>query len=613
MPQRLSDIDLLALAPASPFPSPAAWEDEVLYFALVDRFSDGKEDGYRDSAGTAVPGTTPRFAPANRLNAVGTEADAAVWREAGKGYVGGTLRGMASKLGYLRRLGVTALWVSPVLKQVAFDATYHGYGTQDFLQVNPRFGSEQDLKDLVRRAHEHGIRVILDVVLNHSGDVFAYAEGDPAWDSRSHAVRGFRDATGQPLLPFRASDSGNPATWPGADDAIWPVELQTPDAFTCKGHIRNFDADPEFRDGDFFSLKDLHHGQGSVDDYRPSPALLHLCQAYKYWIAVADLDGFRVDTVKHMDPGAARFFASSIHEFALEIGKENFYLIGEITGSREFAVDTMEITGLDAALGIADVGNQLEFVPKGISAPNEYFSLFRNSALIGKESHTWLRNRVVTSFDDHDQVRKGANKARFCADGSSHDVLLSALALNATTLGIPCIYYGSEQAFDGHGGGDFADRYIREAMFGGSFGAFATRGVHFFDETHPVYRGLARILELRRRSPVLRKGRQYLREISGDGVGFGLPQRLNGPLRSVIAWSRLLSDRETLLAINTDPGAPVTAWVTVDASLNRPGDQLTCRFSTVPAQEGTTTTVEARNGSAVRVTVPAGAFVVYGK
>src|SRR5205807_7669987 len=130
--------------------------DEVLYFALVDRFSDGLEDGVRDAAGNPVAGPTPRFQPADRLNAVRSDADAAAWREAGKGYAGGTLKGMASKLGYLRRLGVTALWVSPVLKQVAFDATYHGYGTQDFLQVNPRFGTEQDLKDLVRQAHDSG-------------------------------------------------------------------------------------------------------------------------------------------------------------------------------------------------------------------------------------------------------------------------------------------------------------------------------------------------------------------------------------------------------------------------------------------------------------------------
>ena len=71
-----------------------------------------------------------------------------------------------------------------------------------------------------------------------------------------------------------------------------------------------------------------------------------------------------------------------------------------------------------------------------------------------KESHVWFRNKVVTSFDDHDQVRKGNNKARFCADKDADKVVLNVLALNATTLGIPCIYYGTEQGFDGHGDND---------------------------------------------------------------------------------------------------------------------------------------------------------------
>ena len=114
--------------------------------------------------------------------------------------------------------------------------------------------------------------------------------------------------------------------------AIWPKELQNPDAFTQKGKITHWDDYPEFLDGDFESLKDMHHGTGDVDDFRPSAALAAITQAYKYWIAVADVDGFRIDTVKHMEPGATRYFASVIKEFTMSIGKENFYLIGEITG-----------------------------------------------------------------------------------------------------------------------------------------------------------------------------------------------------------------------------------------------------------------------------------------
>jgi Alpha amylase, catalytic domain len=309
-----------------------------------------------------------------------------------------------------------------------------------------------------------------------------------------------------------------------------------------------------------------------------------------------------------MDLGAARFFASAIREFAESIGKENFYLIGEITGGRQRAYQTLEETGLSAALGIDEIPDKLEGLVKGWRDPAEYFDLFRNSLQIRKDSHVWFKNKVVTLYDDHDQVRKGADKARFCADRDGEKLVLAALALNATTLGIPCIYYGSEQCFDGQGGND---QYIREAMFGGGFGPFRSRGRHAFDENHPVYRQLAEVLAIRRKKIALRRGRQYLREISGDGVNFAYPHPLAGRMRSIVPWSRIFTDEEFLLAINTDPDRSTTAWVTIDNDLHAAGDRLRCLYSTDSTQSSTELAVEARNGKAVRLTVPPGGFVVY--
>jgi Alpha amylase, catalytic domain len=113
-------------------------------FLLVDRFSDGREDGYRDVHGQVVAGTTPPLTASDRGNAVTTPEHADRWRSAGAGWVGGTLGGVTSKIGYLARLGVTALWVSPVLRQVQGSGSYHGYGTQNFLEVDPHFGTTQD-------------------------------------------------------------------------------------------------------------------------------------------------------------------------------------------------------------------------------------------------------------------------------------------------------------------------------------------------------------------------------------------------------------------------------------------------------------------------------------
>ena len=289
-----------------------------------------------------------------------------------------------------------------------------------------------------------------------------------------------------------------------------------------------------------------------------------------------------------------------MHEFAQSIGKDRFFLVGEITGPSALAIDVMETTGLDAALGLGDVQGNLESLVRGEMGPQAYFDLFRDSELIGKGSHTWFRNHVVTSYDDHDQVRQGEHKSRFAA-GPDGAVLASAvLAVNALTLGIPCVYYGSEQALDGQGGND---RYVREAMFGGAFGPFRSRDRHRFDETSPVFTEAATLLAIRAEEITLRRGRQYLRQISGDGVGFGFPRSFNGRITSIVAWSRILATREIVCAVNTDPSSWQTAWVTIDAGLNGVGDRFMYRHRSDGAA-GTITQVAPLNGFAIQVSVP---------
>ncbi len=624
---RLSEIDFTTLTNRSFFPSPVAWEDEILYFMMLDRFSDANENLYRDNDGQLVTtGTTPPFQISDDGNAVQNDDDASNWREAGTRFVGGTLKGLESKVGYLSRLGITAIWVSPIFKQVPSQQTYHGYGIQYYLDIDPRFGSRDDLVSLVATAHDHGIRVIMDIILNHAGDVFSYrpeelrcdifddngqqAGKEACWqsDGTIYNAQGFRDEAGEPSLPFGPVDVN---LFPNA--AIWPAEFQTPETFTRKGRIRNFDFDPEFREGDFVSLKDIRLGGGSVDNYQPSAALMHLCEVFKFWIAFADVDGFRVDTVKHMDDGASRLFTSVIHEFCETIGKENFYLMGEITGGRQRAFETLETVGMDAALGINDIPDKIEYLVKGFRNPEDYFNLFRNSLLMQKQSHRWFRDRVVTTFDDHDQVRKGNNKSRFAhaesvQQSESQLASLPVLAFLTTTMGIPCIYYGSEQQFDGHGDDD---RYIRETMFGGEFGAFRSRGRHFFNEEGTVYQELAKILQLRKGSIVIRRGRQFLRQISGDGINFGFPRNTGDEFRSVVAWSRIFSTREVLLAINTDRFNKTAAWVTIDNSLHTTQDKLECIYSTDASVIGQQIQIESRNGKAVRLDVPPAGFVIY--
>ncbi len=625
----LADIDWAAYVQRPYTPSPAAWEDQVLYFLMLDRFSDGNERGFRDNTGAlANTGATPPF----RFPDDAYIADRAAWSAVGADWLGGTLKGLESKIGYLQRMGVTALWISPAFKQVAADLhSYHGYGIQNFLDVDPHFGSRKDLVNLVNTAHAHGIRVILDIILNHSGDVFGYQTNpdrypdgrggmDPRWDGAPYPVAGWRNAFGATSLPFGPIDpASHGGAWP--NDGVWPAELQPAASFTAKGRIDSWDYDPEYLEGDFVTLKDVHHGEHArddqgrriIDDFRPAPALDALCEVYKFWIALADIDGFRIDTVKHMEPGATRYFVSVIKEFAQTLGKENFFLVGEITGGREYAYNLLELTGLDAALGIDDIPDKLDYLAKGWREPADYFGLFRNSELVNKSSHVWFGKHVVTLFDDHDQVRKGNAKARFCGDkiNDGYRHLKAVLGLNLCSMGIPCVYYGNEQGFDGAGDND---RYLRECMFGGAFGSLQSTGHHFFDEDHEIYRFIADVTRLRGQHLALRRGRQYLREISDSGEpgSFGLPRMIDGRIRSLVPWSRLFDNREILLAINTDADQMREAWVTIDAALHADNGTLACLYSTDPAQIGALTDIKARNGKAVRVSVPAGGFVVFG-
>ena len=636
--QSLLELDFAALTRGPFTPSPAAWEDQVLYFLMLDRFSDGNEKGgYADAMGRRVEtGTTPLYR---------TEDDGRVdydtWFRAGNGWQGGTIKGLTGKLGYLRRLGVTALWISPPFRQVAFEQSYHGYGVQNFLDVDPHFGTREEFRDFVRAAHEQGIYVILDVIAHHTGNVFTYDAdryptcdpvtgrtfNDPRWDGRPYAVAGFNDRAGQPTLPFCNGDGKHmndaaplEASWP--DGAIWPREFQRGDLFLRKGKINNWGYYPEYAEGDMAgNLKTLDVRVRWAGQYRrPSPAMGWLCLAYCFWIAYADLDGFRIDAAKHMDADALRSFCDWIREFAQSIGKERFLLVGEVPGTLAAAHEVVERTGMDAALGIEDIPGKLERMVVGEGDPIDYFSIFRNWRLDEPEGgkHRWYRDQIVTLVDDHDQVRKWTAKRRFCGDSRYRDLAFNVMAAQLTTAGIPCIYYGSEQGFNSGGRVSDSDVVLRENMFGGRFGGLCTQGRHFFDEDGDLYRALVSLTVLRAQLLTLRRGSQVLHRVSGDGVNFGHPHRIGGErMRSLVCWSRLFLDQETLVVFNTDDSESTGAWSTVAPMLRVEGDEFHLMFWHAPnpaaaAAPATRLAVQERGGlPVVRIELPPAGFAIY--
>ncbi len=575
--------------------SPVDWRDEVLYFLLVDRFSDAAEASRpqldranpaaaRPSLGNGEPWRWDRWA----------ESGASRWQ-------GGTLAGVTSKLDYLQHLGVTALWLSPVFKQRGHRDDYHGYGVQDFLDVDPRFGTREDLVALVKAAHGKGLRVILDIIFNHSGPNWLYPH-----DSPGGAEQPWYTAGRYPFGAWLGKDGQEIDTIRGADDGVWPAELQDVERYTragCgslgAGDIN--DPGAEHKRSDFLMLR----------DFRLAASLDDLARCFKYWIALTDCDGFRIDTLKHVSLEEARNFCGSIKEFAANQGKENFFLVGEIAGGdygEDRYLDVLD-RNLNAALDIGEMRPALTGVAKGLMHPGVYFGGFdAGNAVMG--SHRNLGNRHVSILDDHDHVF--GQKLRFSSDAASDHQVAAGVALQAFTLGIPCVYYGTEQALAGpeaaerHWLPDWggSDRYLREAMFGPAhprksgraglpgegednggfddrlpgFGPFGSAGQHCFDERSAAYLRIAALLDLRKRIPCLRHGRQYQRPVAF----LGYPFAMYGP-GELIAWSRILDDEEWLCVVNGHGTAARGADVLVDAALNPSGGTMEVVLNTAQA------------------------------
>jgi glycosidase len=571
-------------------PSPADWRDETLYFLLPDRFSDGQEQSRplldRRNPASARPGLP------------GGE----VWRwdrwaqSGAERWQGGTLRGVRSKFGYLKNLGVTTIWIGPVFKQRGHLNTYHGYGIQDFLDVDPHFGDRRDLVELVADAHASGLRIILDVIFNHSGSNWLYPPETPGGPFMPHYTTGR-----YPFGSWRGADGRPVERIQSGEDGVWPVELTDIEDYTRAG-AGNLgagdldDSQAEDKRSDFYDLRDFRLDRGRT--------LHDLARCYKYWIALTDCDGFRIDTLKHVSFADARNFCGSIKEFAANLGKSDFFMVGEVAGGDYNEDRYLDVIGmnLNAALDIGEMRMSLNGVAKGVDAPSRYFNGFDpGHAVMG--SHRSLGRRHVSILDDHDHVF--GDKLRFSCDAASDHQVAAGVILQLFTLGIPCIYYGTEQALAGPEASEriwlpdwgSSDRYLREAMFGPShprkhgrdglapipdgsetslpgFGPFGTAGHHCFDEANPVYLRIAAACEARKKYPLLRYGRQYPRPIA-EAEDFR--DALAG---EIVTWSRILDDEEALCVVNGNSREERGARVLVDADLNPTNGVMTVVLNT---------------------------------
>ena len=534
-----------------PFPSPEDWRDLWIYFLMVDRFNN--------------PLAPPRQLPYDTIFG---------------GFQGGTFNGIREQLPYLKELGVGAIWLSPVLKNCQYnEGSYHGYGIQDFMHIEPRFASspavaEQELRRLIDAAHALGIYVIFDIVLNHTGDVFAYqcraddmlcqgSRGAEATFSDTSYAVAWRDEHGVGRQDWTIAET---IENPPLDATVWPAELRH-NAFFRRQGLPQAEGDQTI--GDFASLKQMLTSNTELQTV--------LVNAYRYLIAKYDIDGFRVDTLKYIYPDFARIFGNAMREFALSIGKKNFFTFGEVYDSEEkiagfIGRNTMfteagDIIGIDAALDFP-LFYRLPQVSKGLLAPGEVVSMFEYRRQVEHDilgTHGDASNFFVTFLDNHDQHQR----FYFRPDDTPHrydDQVTLGIACLFALQGIPCLYYGTEQGLHGNGN---ALEAVREALWGKE---------QAFDPTAPFYQAIQKISLVRCSQPALRYGRQYFRPVSGDHKEFGISTTAPG----VLAFSRILSDEEVVVVANTDTQHEASFAVIVDETLHPVGTAYQVLFSNKP-------------------------------
>lgn len=533
-----------ANTPAGPFQSPADWRDQIIYFIIVDRFNNP----------AALPVHTPYddATPAAQL------------------YQGGKFKGIQQQLPYIKNLGAGALWLSPVLKNIPVDqGCYHGYGIHNFLRANPKFctdtsnqdQADQELRDLVDAAHKIGLYVIFDIVLNHTGSVFTYNGNDQVPFSPNVLPVQWRNAAGD-SVPGWADAATIPAPQP-LDADIWPSELQSNQYFRRQGA-----APGTSTIGDFDSLKQLVSENPAVQGF--------LIRAYQYLIAKFDIDGFRIDTLRYLQGTFPQTFGNSMREYALVLGKKNFFTFGEIldpTTAQDipnFIGRNMQVlgdmdtpVGVDAALDYP-LAWPLIAALKGFGPCSAVAAMYNQRKQLDQyllSSHGDASRYFVTFIDNHDMDQR----FRWLQPGNPtqyDDQVAMGVACLYCLPGVPCLYYGTEQGLHGYG----SDVGVREALWG---------LVPGFPTTTSFYMQIQKIATVRNQQPALRYGRFYFRPISGDGYHFGISTFPNG----VLAWSRIINDEEVLIVANASTTQQQSVSVILEITLSNPGQNLRILYS----------------------------------
>ena len=438
------------------------WRDEILYFVLLDRFDDGDPGNNDQGQGEFDPADPRRFS-------------------------GGDLAGVRRRLDYIQGLGATAVWITPPVRNQWWSLNaqfggYHGYWTQDFNALDPHFGTVPEYRALADAMHGRGLRLVQDIVVNHTGDWFGYDLGDgggydPAEPARGFVLRAQVDGSTAPAPPFHRNDARDPAQ----RAAGW---------YHWTPAIRDFGDARQERDWQLADLDDLNTEHPEVRRA--------LRAAYGRWIREIGVDGFRVDTAFYVPPEFFEDFlyaddpqAPGVMRVAAASGRPDFHVFGEGWGMDPPGEDTVARkieTYVRAPDGTPRMPGMINFPLYGTLG--DVFARGRPPAELGERiarmmqvhSDPW---RMPTFVDNHDVER-------FLSGGDEAGLRQALLAI-MTLPGIPTIYYGTEQGL----------RAQRPAMFAAGV---ESGGQDRFDTEAPLYRHIRRMADLRRGTQALSRG-----------------------------------------------------------------------------------------------------------
>ena len=549
---------LLALAgPASAVPVEQVRarlpEDEIIYFVLPDRFDNG--DPANDTGGL----TGDRLATGYDPTAKGF-------------YHGGDIKGLLQRLDYIQALGVTAIWVAPVFKNKPVQgaaghesAGYHGYWITDFTKVDPHFGTDAEFAAFVDAAHAKGMKVYMDIIANHTADVIQYRE----CVGKSCAYRGKADypyqrrlgVTGKPINAGFAGDAvQTPENFAKLTDPAYAYTPFVP-AAEAKAKVPAWLNDPRYyhnrgdstfagesaRYGDFSGLDDL-----MTEDPRVIAGFIAI---YGGWIDRFGVDGFRIDTARHVNPEFWQAFIPAMQARAAARGIRNFPIFGEVYSEAVDPGYTAQFTRRDGYPEVLDFSFQAaaRAMLSGKAGTDVFAKLIDGDVLYEGGDATALR--LPTFLGNHDMGRMGhmldlawpkaTDAERLARLELAHVLLLSA-------RGVPTIYSGDEQGFTGHGG----DQDAREDMFASQvasyndnrlIGTTSTTATAHFGTDNPIFQTIARLSQIRRTHAQLRHGRTVVR-FASDKPG-------------LLAFTRGDDDgREILVVLNTS-NQPLSAKV----------------------------------------------------